>query len=423
LPVDENVKLLKRYNYINTRLYKTMVAHFSRTPEWEVKCALGYHLWLVTEHATELRKRVTEMREPPLHLDDVPDDRLQLLMDEVLRADTTLELLTGVYRVIIRELARAAQHHLEITHPLFDQPTSRVLKRIIEEELDMFRWGEQTIEALIVTEEDRNKALAWEQHLVWFLHHAEGADQTLQPLNLPEPSRRSDGNPYKVDPTPHRDDRFQDSFNHSADVHNYYKDESRSLLERTYTLIHKRLREMAVSEWQAAFIAGTEGKPWEYYHDMGRQLWDETRHAMMGEVGLADIGIPFYKYPLEITPSYVLNTRYKPEEIHLVLWTIEQGLMPKKTGKYYEWDIAMKAGHELSAYFQDHDWADEVLHAQFGRKWIVPEFGGLEQALQIGQDVFNRYVTDYDKVQSFSTHVEWWPDYIADVTKRVNDPK
>jgi len=30
----------------------------------------------------------------------------------------------------------------------------------------------------------------------------------------------------------------------------------------------------------------TKNKPWKFYRDMSRQLWDEARHAMMGEIGL-----------------------------------------------------------------------------------------------------------------------------------------
>ncbi|MGH8017401.1 MAG: hypothetical protein ACREIA_03790, partial [Opitutaceae bacterium] len=40
----------------------------------------------------------------------------------------------------------------------------------------------------------------------------------------------------------------------------------------------------------------TPGKPWEYHVDMTRQLWDEARHAMMGEVGFLRAGIDWAKF-------------------------------------------------------------------------------------------------------------------------------
>ena len=42
------------------------------------------------------------------------------------------------------------------------------------------------------------------------------------------------------------------------------------------------------------------------------------------------------------------------------------------------------------ATFQDFDWADEVLHAQIGREWYVPEFGSLKEALDYGDEAGRR---------------------------------
>ena len=54
---------------------------------------------------------------------------------------------------------------------------------------------------------------------------------------------------------------------------------------KTLMMFYKRLREIDVPEMMATIIAETPDKPWDYYRDMTRQLWDEARHAMMGEVG------------------------------------------------------------------------------------------------------------------------------------------
>ena len=51
-------------------------------------------------------------------------------------------------------------------------------------------------------------------------------------------------------------------------------------------MYYKRLREIDVPEMMASIIAETGDQPWAYYRDMTRQLWDEARHAMMGEWAL-----------------------------------------------------------------------------------------------------------------------------------------
>src|SRR2546421_10422537 len=52
LSVEQNVRLLKRYAYVERRLMELSIAHLCAVPEWEVKCALALHCWLDAEHAT-----------------------------------------------------------------------------------------------------------------------------------------------------------------------------------------------------------------------------------------------------------------------------------------------------------------------------------------------------------------------------------
>ncbi|UVI31976.1 hypothetical protein [Paenibacillus spongiae] len=417
--VEFNVTLLKRFNYIKSRLNAIFAAHLARTPEWEVKCAFSLHLWLDAEHAALLRKRVSEMREPPLQLDQTPDPKLEQLMDEVIRSENTLELLTGIYGVIKPEMIRSIRKHLEETNPLTDYPTCRVLKTILREEEEMQAWGEQALAALMLQEDDVTRSRKWEEHLRAFMHEAGGIFGDLKAL--PEKrhsSPRSDGGEYEMDVMPKRDPRFIDMFNRSAEIDAYYKDEAREYDERTYALLYKRLREMDVPEWMGPILYRTKNKPWDYYADLSRQLWDEARHAMMGEVGLYAHGVPFYKYPIDISSSVSLNTRFEPIEAHLVLWAIEQGLMNKKTGKHWEWVIAQKSDHELATLFQDYDWADEVLHAQIGRKWLLLDYGSLEKMHAQTKPLWEKWGDGSGGNAPLSNHDKWWDDFISEIRER-----
>ena len=84
--------------------------------------------------------------------------------------------------------------------------------------------------------------------------------------------------------------------------------------------------------------------------------------------------MPFYAYPVSTAASVSLNREFTPLEAHLILWHIEQGLMPRETGKRREWTIAQLDGDPFHVALQDYDWADEVLHAQIGRRWLESEF-------------------------------------------------
>ena len=414
--VEQTGALLKRYNYIKTSLNKLFAAHLAHTPEWEVKCALSLHLWLEAEHSALLRKRVMEMREPPHYLDEVPDDKLQTLFAELIRTHTTVELLAGVYDVMKPAMIEALKLHLAQTNPLVDYPTCRLLRLILAEEEEMLMWGSQALAALIRTPEDLQEAQCWKKHISWFLAAAGGiaGDQPPREDLLP-PSPRADGGVYQMESVPRRDQRFHDPFNRSADIDLYYQEDTRDGEERVCALLYKRLREIDVPEWMGPIIFKTSGQPWDYYHDMSRQLWDEARHAMMGEVGLYARGVPFYRYPINIKSSYSLNQEYEPLEAHLILWGIEQGLMPRGTGKRWEWEITAAANDKLAMYFQDYDWADEVLHAQIGRKWLLSHFGNRNAMLAAWESLMERWRASQDALSVLSEQKAWWQDFMADV--------
>jgi hypothetical protein len=421
LSVEETVRFLKRFAYVTARLNKLQAAHLARTPEWEVKSAFGLHLWLDAEHATMLRGRVAEMRQPPLGLDKVPDERLEAWIDEAIRAGGTAELLAAIYRVIRPELVRSARSYLAASNPLLDYPTRRLFNSILVDEDEMIAWGEAAIGAVADRTGDEGQLDSRIRHLNAYLAASGGIfeDGAIVP-DGPFPPARGSGQPFVMDPEPARDDRFVEQFNRGAPIDAVYADTERPAAERVLALLAKRLREMDVPEWMAPIIYKTEGKPWDYYLDLSRQLWDETRHAMMGEVGFVRAGVPFYRYPINMTASQVLNTEFAPIESHVILWAIEQSLMARKTGKGYEWDVAVESGDPFAISVQDYDWADEVLHAQIGRRWLMPDIGSQAQLKTFAEPVIERWRQAVGALVEQHRQEDWWPAFMAEVEREAN---
>ncbi|XID90393.1 hypothetical protein ACF3MZ_17790 [Paenibacillaceae bacterium WGS1546] len=386
--VDDNVNMLKRYNYVKARLVEMVTLHMNGTPEWEIKGAMSLHVWLDSEHSAWIRKRVSEMREPPLHLDKVPDERLKTFLDEALHARSSLELVVGIYGVVRPALREALERHIGETNPLVDQPTSRVLKLILGEEKEMADWGDAAIEALTDDPAAAAEAQRWKSHLGSYLEAAGGIRGDGATVGERAPERSAE--PFEPQWIPQRDGRFTDIWNNVDDADRVYKDESRDPAERTWALLFKRLREMDVPEMMCSIVAQTPGKPWEYYRDMCRQIWDECRHSMMGEVGFVRHGVDWTKLPVRINWSYELNNLLTPLERHAVLYDIEFGLMPGDTGKKFEWEVTKRSGYPLAVTFHDHDWADEVLHAQIGRKWFVSRMSSHKEALELAQRAYQK---------------------------------
>ena len=417
LPVEECVHRLKRYHYSLKRLHQVFNNRISSEPVYELKMTFSLHAYYCAEHVAALRQRVGEMREPPLGLESVPDKHLEILFDEILAAPTTVELLLGVYEMALPSLQNDLQQHLADTNPLADHPSVRMIRFALLEIGEMLALGQATIDGL-VDEKQRAQSQSWLDLLNQCLTNTEAAGEPAQQTI----KRQHSAIPYQYDGVPRRDDRFPDPYNMGVNAESFLYDEQYPPEPKTLIMFYKRLREIDVPEMMSSIIAETPGKPWGYYRDMTRQLWDEARHAMMGEVGFVNLGIDWPKTVMvNFNWSHALNTQLTPMERHAVLYFIEQGLMPR-TGKRFEWEVALDSSNPLSALFQDYDWADEVLHARIGRNWYLPEFDNTKAAIDYGDDCWSRVLMDWNQYRkdSKTEHRNWWPDLYSAACKARN---
>ncbi|MCS6866778.1 MAG: hypothetical protein RMJ56_08950 [Gemmataceae bacterium] len=408
LLVEECVRRLKRLHYSFQRLHQILTARITAEPIYELKTGFAHHAYLCAEHVTTLRTRIGEMREPPLGLEEVPHPALEMFFDEILNAPTTEELLQGIYEIALPALASAINTYLADTNRLTDAPSVRVLRWAQLEVGDMLDWGRRATAALI-TPAQHTAFQPWTKLLGQLLAAAGKVDGTA-PVANEWPPRHYSAQPYVYDPIPKRDERFSDPWNQGVNAESFLYNENYPARAKALMMLYKRLREIDVPEMMARIITQTPGQPWGYYRDMSRQLWDEARHAMMGEVGFVALGVDWTKAKITLNWSYRLNTECTPKEAHGVLYFIEQGLMPR-TGKRYEFEVAQQSGIPLMATLQDFDWADEVLHAQIGRQWYVPQFRNLQEALHYGDVAWSKILSNWATVKEkgLTQHENWWP--------------
>lgn len=425
LSVEESVRRLKVHHYALRRLHGILVARLTAEPVYELKMAFSHHAYLCAEHVAALRARVGEMREPPLGLEQVPHPGLALLFDEIRQAPGTAELLLGLYEVALPAVREAMEAHRDQAHPLADQPTRRLLRFALLEVDEMLDYGRRAVSALVGCEA-RASAAPGLAVLREALASAGGLDGT-RPATTARPEPRNSRSAAVFDPVPRRDARFPDPYNMGVNAEVFLYDGRMPAEARVLMMYYKRLREIDVPEMMAGILAETPDKPWGYYRDMTRQLWDEARHAMMGEVGFASLGVDWpEKVMVNFTWSLGLNTQLTPKERHAVLYFIEQGLMPR-TGKRHEWEVACQSAHPLAATFQDFDWADEVLHARIGRDWYVSDMPSPAEAIAYGDRCWSKVLLGWSawREEGLTAHRNWWPDLYQQYCERngvVPDP-
>ena len=424
LSVQQCVDRLKCFHYVLQRTWQILLTRIASEPVYELKMGYSYHAHLAAEHITLLRDRVGELRHPPLRLHRVPDHNLRVFFDEIRNAPSTREVMEGIYRIALPALRESLELYLRQTNPLTDSPGVRILRLILPELGDMIEWGNRSCAALDkeVPGEDMS---SWCAELHGWLRAAGGLSGSEEKTPPPEP--RYSATEFHYDSTPRRDERFPDPYNMGVHAEEFLHDETFESRDKIFMMFYKRLREIDVPEMMASILYETvagkggevEKRPWAFYRDMTRQLWDEARHAMLGEVGFARSGIDWpSKVMVNFTWSKGLNEQLTPRERHAVLWFIEQGLM-SKTGKRYEWEVGTDSGDPFSELIQDFDWADEVLHARIGRDWYVKDFPTTEEAAAYGSECWDKVVSDWEqwKKDGLTEHRNWWPELYREVCR------
>jgi hypothetical protein len=137
---------------------------------------------------------------------------------------------------------------------------------------------------------------------------------------------------------------------------------------------------------------------------------------MMGTVWFEARGIDWKReIPLNVGFGLRLNLDADPIERQMMLYSIEQSLMPAETGKRYEYETAIAAGDRLSAHFHDYDWADEVLHAQIGRRALRRDGITGDEARERAEAIHAKTWAALDRYRPLAEQRNWWPDFVRRV--------
>ena len=399
--VDETVRLLRRFAQIERRTLLVLAAHLNAVPEWEVKCALALHLWQDAEHCAWLRERVAEMRKPPHYLDRSDDPALESFFDELIRARSTRELLSGLYRVLKPGLIEAIELHLDRANPLADHPTCRLLRFLVLEEREQIEWGCAAISALGGPDD------GWEDHLRAYLRAAGTASGAAEREARLPPPRSSE--PLELVRVPRRDPRFSRLWNSRGRL----PYDERPADEINWRMLYVRLTEMHVVELLALTLYEWPDAPFELHRSLARHLWDEARHSMFGETWFERAGADWQSVPHELSFASFPNTQLAPRERYALLYGAEHAAM-RRDGKRAQHEAAAASGDRLATLFQDFDWADEVSHVHIARQILGTAFETTREL----DDAADRTWTAYERIVEDDLALprsDWWDEFYAQV--------
>lgn len=387
--VEKNAQVIQRYRYIHENLITIAAGHLSAREDWNLKVALGKHLYEDAEATDKLRNRLSQLRTSPQFVNRDPDPSLSLLMEELIQAKNDLELTIGIYDVIKPALIQIYKKHIAETQQIVDQPTIRILRSILIDLEEQVEWGQEIIKVLLQTNVYPEGADEFREKLQSFLIAAGGIDG-LQEKSFSLPHRWRSHNAYKLPIKSVRDPRKMGPTTFSrTSVSNPPENQIQANL---LFMMRVRQEEMTAAELIAGVIFSQKNMPWEFYHDLAIHLWDEIRHALFGQAALEAEGIDWMSQP-QYTSDYDINAHKLPGVQYTWLSIgIEEGAMTR-TGKRAEYEFCRdEAKHPLMTQFQDYDWADEVVHANFGRKW-TPDLIG--ENIEFVREVAKKELEDF----------------------------
>ena len=132
LSVQTRAENVATFRFIHVFLMETLAQWVPNTREMEVKVLFGRHLWDLAQQADALGKRTYELR-APLQFSLLPVERYAKFLEEFATMVSTPQKISGFYSVTLPGLALRYQRYLASTDRLLDEPTVRVMERILDE--------------------------------------------------------------------------------------------------------------------------------------------------------------------------------------------------------------------------------------------------------------------------------------------------
>lgn len=368
----ETAEILKRFFFCERALLVSMAAWIPSIHSLEVKIELPHFLWQNAQTADALRKRVFELRYPSRLMEEDQDTPLISLCKEVKNAPSALALLWGVGKVMLPALRDAYQTYLKLSDPIADGPTYRFLSLALQEKEQQTKTISQWADAEAARcaemdeAETHEAALLWVQALATRLNALGGI--SLDPArSAAEATPLPGAQPYRIPDAPARDPRFWQCRFYWPDVvdPSFPYGEGVSLQLRAAV---SHLNEVwAIETGGIILSAFADVLPWEWINDAARWTYDEARHCRMGYDRLLAWGFEPAELPLG---AYIYESVAGQDPIYRLgmLFFFETKNIKHKPKRA---DLLRTYGDSVSEHDMDFDWADETIHAGYGKHWLM----------------------------------------------------
>jgi uncharacterized ferritin-like protein (DUF455 family) len=363
----DTAQILKRFHFCERGIVVSCSAWLPHIGAIDPKTILPLFSWQNAETAHQLRERVFELRYPSREMDHEGVDKpLADLFAELQRSPSVAAFFTALATVVLPALRDVYDEFLQRSDTLADAPTHRFLALSLEEKRRQIpviqSWAD---DELARNPSLRDEAIAWAEAFRERLKAIGGIDTDSVPRTLPS-GPLPGGRDYSIPDKPARDERFWPCrfyWPDNVDPAYPYGEGVRLQLRSAVSHVNEV---WAVETGGIILSAFASVLPWEWVHDAARWTYDEARHCRMGYDRLTAWGFDPSEIPLG---TYIYESAAGADPIYRLgmLFFFETKNIGHKP-------VRIRAFHSLgdaaSEHDMDFDWADETIHASYGKKWL-----------------------------------------------------
>jgi uncharacterized ferritin-like protein (DUF455 family) len=358
-------QLLKRFYFCERMVLVSCAAWIPAIAPLEIKTGLARFIWQNAETAHALRNRVFELRFPSRVVEEEgPDRALVELFSAVKDSPSVPAFLLSVGNVLLPALRDAYQAYLEASDSIADGPTHRFLSLALAEKIEqiaMFeRWAESE-----VSRNPASRAREWAKAVADRLAQVGGVgvDSSSEAESAGVlPGAKA----YAIPDRPARDPRFWPCRFYWPDVVDPAFPYGEGVQLQLRSAVSHLNEVWAIETGGLMLNAFADVLPWEWIRDSARWTYDESRHCRMGYERLIAWGFDPAQIPLG---TYIYDSASGEDPIYRLgmLYFFETKNIRHKLPRA---SLFHEYGDRLSEHDMDFDWADETIHASYGKHWL-----------------------------------------------------
>jgi uncharacterized ferritin-like protein (DUF455 family) len=363
----DTAQILKRFFFCERSLLVSQAAWIPAVAPLEIKTGLARFIWQSAETADALRNRVFELRFPSRLLEEEGADSVLIeLFGAVRNSPSVPAFLLSIGKALLPALRDSFRAYLEASDSIADGPTHRFLSLAVSEKAEQIaafeQWGES---AMVGNPELREGALAWTQAFAKRLSDVGGvgigpssSSANVEPL----PGAKT----YITPDKPARDSRFWSCRFYWPDVVDRAYPYGEGMQLQLRSAISHLNEVWAIENGGVMLSAFADTLPWEWIHNAARWTYDESRHCQMGYERLMAWGLNPADIPLG---TYIYESASGEDPIYRLgmLYFFETKNIRHKPARA---QLFRAYGDAASEHDMDFDWADETMHAGYGKHWL-----------------------------------------------------